>query len=87
MAKWESMAVAVDIASDSASEARCGPCKPCSPVSVLPGFAHLLPVPRYETFRSEKFFRILEGEKAKTDWIKGLFQVHPISSFKDSSPV
>jgi len=44
----------------------------------------LFPVPRYETFRNEKFFRILEGEKAKTERTKNLIQVHQISNFKDS---
>jgi len=51
----------------------------------LSGLPHLLPVPRYRTFRNEKFFRILEGENAKTERIKNLTQMYQISNFKDSS--
>jgi len=42
-------------------------------------------VPRYGTFRNEKFFSILGGENAKTERIKNLTQVHQISRFKDAS--
>jgi len=50
----------------------------------LSGLPNLLPVPRYGTFRNEKFFRILGGENAKTERITNLTQVHQISNFKDS---
>jgi len=60
------------------------PCKPCPGVLVLPAFPYLFPVPRYGTFRSEKFFSILGGENAKMEWIKNLTQMYQISSFQDS---
>jgi len=52
---------------------------------VLPAFPYRFPVPRYGTFRNEKFFRILEGENAKTARMKNWTQVYQISKFKDSS--
>jgi len=68
------------------SEARLRPSKLCPGVSLLSAFPYRFPVPRYGTFPNEKFFRILGGENAKTEWRKNLTQVHQISNCKNSSP-
>jgi len=64
------LGVAAEDAFVFASEARLRPSKRCPGVSVLPAFPYLLLVPRYGTFRNEKFFRILEGENEKRERMK-----------------
>jgi len=68
----------------NSSEARLRPSQAMPWCFGASAFPYLFPVPRYGTFRSEKFFRILGGENAKTERIKKLTQVHQISNFKDS---